>query len=135
MCGLYKNSWYSLYIPVHLQQQQLQYKQVSRKVVWVRVEFKTPPKFHTAILSLSTLFVSPPQADEFHIQLLTGCRISVQTNQEYCSLCQRQPPQECCHQSGLVLIYRKVHQWEHSLFRGFSGAELVCNWSCQTFLL
>lgn len=43
----------------------------------------------------------------------------------------KQPAQERCHQSGLV-IYRKVHQWEHSLFRGVSGAELVCHWNCQT---
>lgn len=28
--------------------------------------------------SLPMLFVSPPQADEFHVQLFTGCRISDQ---------------------------------------------------------
>lgn len=133
MCGLYhKNSWYSLYIPVHLQQQQLQYKQVSRKAVWVRVVFMIPPKFHTAVLPLSTAFVLPPQAEEFHVQLFTGCRISVQIKREYRSLCQTQPLQECCRQSGLILIYRKVHQWEHSLFRGVNVAELVYHWSCQT---
>lgn len=106
--------------------------QVSRKAVWVRVVFLIPRPNFTQLSSRFQHFVLPPQADEFHVQLFTGCRISAQIKRECGSLCQTQPARECCHQRGLTLIYRKVHQWEHSLFRGVNGAELVCHWSCQT---